>query len=370
MKSQIHYRFKLKIRFLIHSLILFSSFFSFYAQSQINEDTLGKAYTDEIIIKGTAHKEKEIVYENSKYYILDYNINDEGTFLLVNNLRKYYVYSMDSNMNVESQILLSFHPKSLFEDCLGHVHIMSEDSMYQVVKLQNDLVIYDRTSIALYYTFYRRCIAHNDIGLVFKAYSNLNQSLVYSQTNNVTHQVKTIYSVEDSTLIRSVRDTRNRIAGMAGGNVMGEVSIDQMKEIRKKEQDINFFNQIVTKPDYHPLFVLNDTTYIFDHLNEKVVLFSDTISKLASYPVSYQKSKNWKKEMYLDKESHNFYAINQVNGIYIFELLDLPSSKINKETAVSKQIFPRKVSVHNGYVYYLYKEDMEANLNKLYRYKL
>ena len=362
MKSQIN---KLSDLFKILICIILST--NVYSQ---NDSTFRKEI-DEIVISATSIQKKQIVYENSKYYILDYVLNEQGTFLLVNKLQKYYVYSLDSNMNLQSKLLLDFHPKSFFEDCFDQINILAKDSIYRLEKFENNLIIKESHSISLYYNFLKRCIDHNSNALIFKDFEENGEQLVYSQLNNITNKYSKIYTVQDSLSARYDRELKEYMAKKIGyKDDISELNTAELNKIRNDFEETNFYNQILNIPSYDPLFVLNDTIYIFDHLNDKIILYNNKFQKISNFPISYHKNKKWKKEIYLDKEKGLFYSVNIVNGINIFNLLNLKENKIESKTSITKDIYPKKLKVYNGYIYYLYKENVDANLNKLYRVKI
>ena len=120
------------------------------------DDSLRVQEIEEIAI--ITKSRKEVAYKNSRYYIMDFHIDSNGTFVLLNRFREYYVYSLDDDMKPIDKMLVPFHPKHLFSDCVGGLHILSKDSMYEL-KHQEGLQIGERHPIARYDYYFKdlRC---------------------------------------------------------------------------------------------------------------------------------------------------------------------------------------------------------------------
>ncbi|MFT5780305.1 MAG: hypothetical protein ACI837_003266, partial [Crocinitomicaceae bacterium] len=149
-----------------------------------------------------------------------------------------------------------------------------------------------------------------------------------------------------------------------------EVSVANLQKARDHFERDMFFEFVLSQPAYNPLFVRNDTTYIFDHLNGNVVEFSDAGSQLRLIPIDYHLDKDWAKVNHLDRERNEFYTVYERNGVQHFVKFEEEDFSVRKETKITKHAYPKKLVVHDGYVYYAHKPNYNANLNKLYRQRL
>ncbi|OFZ58634.1 MAG: hypothetical protein A3D92_15610 [Bacteroidetes bacterium RIFCSPHIGHO2_02_FULL_44_7] len=334
------------------------------------EDSLNVQEQEEMQVNFTM--KKEIAFQDAKYYILDFHIDERGKVLLVSNLRKYFVYLLDDQMKVNHSLRLDFHPKSLYLDCLGHLHIVSMDSLYQLEIIEKKLTIYERNSIQLYYRFFKDCVGQNGDVVYLKSLENNNQSTVFTAVNRAQNEGMVLYRVEDTTLIRSVTDTEAGIRreALSGTEQAGEINSNQLREIRDRQQRADFFEKIVRKPMYHPLFVFNDTTYIFDHLNGTVLIFDATGVELERGEINYHKAKGWNKSVHLDRAYRTFYSVESKNGAQVFCRLSQPGFETGARTKITKHAYPEKIMVYKGCAYYTYKEFVNDNLNKLFRQRL
>lgn len=141
--------------------ILLLTSISCYSQ----EDIIRSQDIESVTVEAT--RGKEIAFEDSKYYIIDFHINNQGKFLLVSNRRKYFVYLLDTRMEVKDKMKLDFHPRSIYYDCLGLLHVLAKDSMYQIEIIEDKLVIYERNSIMLLTRFFNNCVAESNETVIF-----------------------------------------------------------------------------------------------------------------------------------------------------------------------------------------------------------
>lgn len=317
-------------------------------------------------------KKKEVAFEDEKYFIIDFHIDSNATFLLVSNRRNYFIYSLNSLMQTEHKLKLKFHPKSLYLDCLGNTHIIARDSMYQLEKINNQGVITHRNSIMLYHRYFKDCVADNDSFVIFKTHQNYNQSLSYYGLAKDKHLRQEVYRIEDSLLVKSANEEARKIREERGssGSHTGEIQKEQIREMREKEQRAMFFEHIVKRKKYHPLFVHEDTTYIFDHLNNECIQLNASNEILKRIPIEHHEHRNWHKRVQFDQIRHNFYSVEIKHGAEIMVRLDKSSLKPTQKTKITKHPYPRKVLIYNGFAYYTYKPNYDANLNKLYRQRL
>lgn len=334
------------------------------------EDSIKVQEQDEMQVNFTM--KKEIAFQDPKYYILDFHIDERGKVLLVSNLRKYFVYLLNDQMEIGHSLQLDFHPKSLYFDCLGQLHVVSRDSMYQLEIQDQHLSIYERNSIMLYHQFFKYCAGKNGDVVYMKSMENNEQSTVYSALHIAGNEKKELYRIEDSALIRTEADTEALIQqeALGGTEQAGEINSDQLAEIRRRQQRAYFFELVIQKPKYHPLFVSKDTTYIFDHLNGVALVFDASGAELERKAISYHQEKNWDKKVHLDRAYRTFYSLENKNGAQVFCRLNHPGFETRTRTKITKHPYPEKIIVYKGLAYYTYKEYVNDNLNKLFRQRL
>lgn len=334
-------------------------------------DTLTKKTQtfDDITIR--SQKPKEIAFEDEKYYIIDFIVNNKGRLLLLKNLRSYFVYSLDDNFATLYKLRLNFKPTNFFEDCLGNTHVMAKDSMYQLANTHGNVFIYERNSKKIYDQFLKHCAGKTEESVLLSHLSNYNKTLSYYHVAQPSQERSLLYRIEDSVAVEDIYNERQiiRMEGYDHEHRMQEISLKQLLEMRDKQERKDYFTIILTTPEYHPLFVQSDTTYIFDHLNNQVATFSSTGDTLDTQSIDYHQQEQWEKQIHRDPSRGRFYTVASKNGIHHLQRLS-SSFKIDRESTITKHVNPKKVMIYNGFAYYTYRPNQDAHLNKLYRQKL
>ena len=357
---------------------------SFLAYSQ--KDSIKVQEIEEVTI--SAIPRKEIAFKSPRHFIMDFHIDSTGTFLLLKRFKKYYIRTLNYLLQEEFEMELVFHPKSLFMDCMGTLHVLSKNFMYELKKENDKLSLGKRYPIR-YHEYIKDCVATNDQGLIFKIDRYNNQSTEYYQVAHTDSSVFDIYTVENRELKRSMRETQKeirreeeRLRRKYDGSVnqRSQTWEEQTRtrdprngagvEIRAHLDNKRFYNTFILRPYYNPLFVRNDTTYVFDHINGKMIRISEKRNILNTCQIDYQHEKKWKGEMHLDIVRGNFYSIQEKHGAQIFGLIAMDSVNIIRRSKLTRHPYPKKVIVYNGFAYYVYKEYVNDNLNKLFRQRL
>lgn len=336
-----------------------------------------------------ASGKKEIAYKNSRYYITDFHIDNSGTYVLLKRFGEYFLYSLDYMMEPEIEMPINFHPKGLFADCMGRLHIMTKDSLLMVKKIDNELKITERESIDKYTYYYKDCKASTSEALVFQSDRNYSQVTEYYQIGKFSKMTSELYRIADSTNLKSIKDTQDEF-DQENDRLARKYGQDQFKgaryyedqerlntsnqstsqEIRSYLDRKQFFLNVAIRPKYNPVFVKNDTIFIFDHLNDERVQIDKRASILDKDTIQYHYDNKWKGELHLDEERDRFYSVREIHGAQIFCLLSDDGKKIVKESKITRHPYPEKVIVYNGYAYYVYRQHYDDNLNKLFRQKL
>lgn len=316
--------------------------------------------------------DKEIAFDSPNTFILDFHIDERGIVLLAVTSGDYMIHSFDQHMTLIQTLPLNFHPGSLFLDCFDHLHLVTKDSLYQLENVKNDRLIYARAPIVLYEQFYKNCAGSQGNLVFLESLENHNQTTVYTSIDTNNGHWNLLYRIEDSMLVRSANDTDALIwhEGYSDTERLGEIDSEILKDISRRQQRLDFFQQIVSQPAYNPLFVTKDTTYIFDHLHGKLILFDADGDHFGTKSITYHLNSTWEKKLLLDKVDHVFYALEREKGELALCRLNPVNFTLDRRINVAIGTTPKKMLVHDGYCYFLYKAGVNDVFNKLFRLRL
>jgi hypothetical protein len=356
-------------KFTIHYILFFSSFISFGQVDSSNYENRPIQDIEGVVVSSNF---TQIAFEDSKNFIVDFEVNELGYYVLLKHLRKYQLYKLNDDLDVVSKIDLDFKPTKLFSDCLGNFHVLSKDSMYQLNTYSDQLSIFERNSIDLYNDFYKSCVGQSGDYVYMEEINDFGQSKIFYAFNRKEGSKTLIYKIEDSVAVADINLEHQGIMGNSYLETqrMQEINIAQLGGSRDHMERVFFFMQVLSRPDYNPLFVKNNTMHIFDHINGYAVHLADSGSIISRKAIDYHKKNGWKEQNHLDPITKTFYSEYDVSGYQHLAALSPENYKEGTKKRVTNFAHSEKLIVYDGYVYYTNKESVDAHLNKLYRHKL
>lgn len=327
---------------------------------------LDSTYQDieEVII--SADKEKTIAFEDPKYYIVDFTVFEDQTLLLMKNFGTYYLYSLDENMDFRHKLKLKTRANYLFEDCFGNTHVVTDDSVYFVLNDPHGIFLTEtRSTRSRYYNVLTKCVGTTTDKFILEKRSKDKRDQTFYTIDLDSSYREVIYEISDSTIALSRRADRRMKREERHFADNG-----QPVELNENRYLPGFFYRDYSPPKYNPLFVVNDTIYIFNHAEGRIDELDDSGNVISSKRINYQFRKGWEAMIHSDKTSKKFYAVWMKNGVKHLTGLGLNEDEQDFSSQITEHAYPEKVIVRNGYVYYAYKPSHDANLNKFYRQKL
>lgn len=314
-----------------------------------------------------------VIYENPGIYLLDFHIDECGKYLLLKGKSNYFISKLDDNMEMKSNFLLSFKPEALYRDCMGNLQIVSKDSVYKVDEKSIEIGIFEPNSMDFFEKYYANCLGQTNEHLIYRFASNSNQVITIKAIDKKEHTQFDFYTMQDSIQVLVANDWEKQIIAdrYDFANQMGEINISQVLDNRQKFQRLMFYNWVVSKMDYNPLFNVDGEIYVFDHYKDSLLRFEATdLTKKSSTPISYHKLPSWQKELLYDEATKSFYATFLNNGnLYVSELSQTDFSII-KSVKVTKNTLCKRMMVYDGYLYYDFKDSNDDTFNKLYRQRI
>ncbi len=341
--------------------------------SQVDDSTYQKI--DEVII--SAEQNKEIIFEDSKYYIVDFVVSETNTLLLMKSFGKYFIYELDEDMQLRHKFRLKMDANFLYNDCFGNTHIVAKDSVYSIMSDSLGLFFTDVHPKREFMNSMSKCVGSTFDKIIFEKRTHYNQYHKFYTVDLDSGDRKVIYEINDSIAALSLRDAANLLAIEDLSELQNRRNFDERaysiashREMNAREDRKNFFKSHITRPKYNPLFVVSDTLYFFNHSEGRLDQMDDSGNLISSIEINYHKKEGWSSQVYSDVSQKKFYAVWIENGVQHLIGLALTENEHEFGSTITNHAYPEKVMVRNGYVYYTYKPNFDANLNKLYRQKI
>lgn len=133
---------------------------------------------------------------------------------------------------------------------------------------------------------------------------------------------------------------------------------------------LRFEEEIMFRAAFCTLEKIGDSIYYFDHSKGKIDLYTTKLKHHHSIDIEYHNYKKWKPEIYIDEIKEKSYTILEIGSKKEIYEINLLNGTI-KYVFTIPIIFPRKIMIHNGYVYALHKNfAKQFDWKGIYFYKL
>ncbi|MDX2362712.1 MAG: hypothetical protein QNK23_18020 [Crocinitomicaceae bacterium] len=318
--------------------------------------------------------------------IIDYLPFDSQILTLKKDKRTYYI-GVDSIGYVGPRYAFrEERPKSLFLDCMGNVHIVCNENVYQFVVLPDSLVIVDVVPKSVFDRFLEPCVAQFEGGIVMKQLSIHNQSYdlkLFNKDKSIRHfyhqvdEVSARIASEDAlmaglmrneeilgdSLHENVLTTRRTLRKIHNG-ANPDIGMDFMKRNNqgaRHAERIGLY-RLRSYPINVRSFQLNDYVCVVDFEIDSVSLYNhdgDFVQQ-RSFGVIGDIKEVWK-----DHYTNSIYLYARNDGNHIVYFLDVLSGHTIFLQSMREFRFIESEKIHNGWLYYREIENGFFNINRV-----
>jgi len=333
----------------------------------INLKTQSKDLSEVVV---SANKPTTRLVDNT-FYVSDYQFTPHGIILLgdINEVQYLRLISREEGKVLNSCKLTRHEYRSIFKDCLGNIHAISDFSSTQIYIDNAKIGLLDDIRLSLFDSLLRPCILDKENNFYFENCYNEGQTKKVFAINKTTKQQYDFGTYSNDAMIVMIADER-RQSGGSGKNEMEDLTADELRDMRRKEDRRNFFNTIIATKAYIPVFACSDTMYIFNHPNNLIHGYSlKSNDALQIKTMEYNHFKHWKPMVIFDEAANKFYTTYLNDGIITIGEINMATGKINKRFTI-KHTFPKNIKIDNGIVYYLYRLKFTDDKMALYAHQL
>lgn len=299
-----------------------------------------------------------IAYRNKVNSVIDYEINDMGFYMIA--------YRHDDNcsllhlsMNFDTLSVLPIRRKfqRLYKDVYNQIHLMSNDSTYQIGHRQYrgqymNMELFYGMRIDEFYAVMGNNVLANDKVFIVAEYGERGQEIYYNYYEIGNPQGYFLEYVCDKGGLDLVENYHKFGGGRAAG---------------------------LLKAIYDPVFETNDTIFLFDFEDDKIIYYNHKAQRIGSgwitfhrertWDYKWQMRKEWKKLVLLDGIQSKFYAVFEEDGVMVLKKINLKTGKADEVAKLSRFPFVINPQVRDGVLYFLYsKEDNHSK--QLYRMRI
>ena len=247
-------------------------------------------------------------YNKPNFVMFDFEILDDKFFILQKKMglkKDFRILVTDLDYEPIDTIFLPKHiePEHIILDCMNNCQIVGQDSVYQIVRADNDYII----AFSCERNYYRTLM--DNILFVSDKYLYINDLRLdgyiskFYRINLKTKEKEDLFLSDDSKSYREVQREvewhKNHM--LVVNNISHSPSVEDW-EIFIKNAWYHTMDSYLAK--------VADTLYFFDHLNSKIEAYDEEMNLLHSCNITYPEKRNhWRHTIYQDRVWGTFYTI-------------------------------------------------------------
>lgn len=309
--------------------------------------------------------QNEPFYRDDHYAVRDYEIDSGLVYLLVFRTRLLNAELICKNTKgdtVARSEVLRFMPNHLFRDCMGYMHVLSNDSGFQIFRDGERLELIHPVSLKKFDDVLKNCVASTPETFYFQKVVDHGLGVEYFGINRKTLARNTISNVVDEKRMKMLR----RNEGDAG-----LLWTTRQPDSHEDFVNWNYIHKILYRPIKTALYQIGSYICIFN-TPERQMEFYDMEGNY-SYKLALQtglvEDGRWTAEILVDKYTGKVYTLFLRNGVCSLYRIDLNTGLLNKMLSMIYP-FPSKVRVYKGFAYYLYDVPGSPDNKMLFRQRL
>lgn len=284
-------------------------------------------------------------------------------------------------------------PKRLFIDCLGNMHIVCAEVVYQIAISKSELIIIDKISKNQFNLLLEPCVAKLEDKYVMKSLSSNNQAyslaiydkhtdprLFYYHIDVVSAQVaaeealKLEFSVRGDVLEDSMEmhilDLRRYVREVYAGenpdvnmDFIQKSMLDGSGNATRWTERFGLFS-ILTYPINIRSFQIGNQVAVVNFEIDSLSLFDKNGTQLSQVPFSVPSDI---KEVWQDLSNDNLYLYTRKNGNHLVYHLDDVTGKTTFLKSMREIGGSKNHRIYDGYLYYL---EIDNNFYRIQRVRL
>jgi hypothetical protein len=317
--------------------------------------------------------QSDTVFASKSFSVADFELGENGELFLL---------TYEKNLLKDAQLQCVWNNATLFlhniperavglkRDFRGNIHVETQSNMFGLQKKDTLLQL---GSIPKDY-FYKYIAPIVDTSLTrqfYSSYIDIYPAFEYGALDQLDSTYKAILHIQDDLMMELYRseykwvDVRTKLWAK---NLENQTGIDAEIYVGANV----FTKSLYYQPVYAPLFVANDTLYIFDYPKDMLRVHTIQGQLLKSIPIFHHyhaKQSGFQKNLQQDRKTGKIYATYEQDGNCYIGLIDLTTGAVVQKVQLSFR-YVDKVRIHNNHVYFIYRPFESTQKKFLYKQKI
>lgn len=335
----------------------------------------------EVILEGKETELEEVTvnssriiwaYDKKNTHIIDFALYEKEILLVCKENHRYFLRRLDSIGKKIVDLQIKMNPVGLFTDCTGGTHLVYTDSIFEIKFIRNSIGMLSGNSYTETMRILGPCVISNADNIILKRLGPHNKLIEYLKVDWNTKRPDLLYSTVDQGAMRGLDEyaMANDIAvPLSNPNYKLPPQMTGTSD-RAKWDNQQFYNQVLKKPLYVPIFEINDSLIVFDHLTDRALVYTTSGQYVRSYQINYHYFENWKSELFLNEEKTKLYARYENEGLVTLRQINPSTGKVVNLDILEKHIYPMNIQIRGNYAYYMYKHYLDNSIHYLYKQPL
>jgi len=316
-------------------------------------------------------KKPDTLFGTQAYSIADYEITPSGGLLLLTYSKSQKKSSklrlLNKDLEEVTSYLLLEQTIELKTDFRNNIHLITRDKIY-LIAIDNDRIRVHPEDKDYFYKYVAPIVDTLQDRLYYSNFSELYPAFDYMEFNKTDSVYKKMLEVKDEPLMEQYRseykfsDVRTKLWAH---NKQIETGIDKEVWVGAAV----FTQSVYYTPLYAPLFVADDTVFIFDHYDNELIKYTPKDEVVSTTSIEYHfnsKKSGWEQPLIQDKKGGKIYAIFSRNGYTFLSYIDTNSGKTIKTIKLYYK-YIEQIKIIDNKVYYIYRP--YESIQKKYIYK-
>lgn len=322
----------------------------------------------ELDIAEIANDNVRIAHENPKQWILDYELIGENEILLLlieKNRRFVQLIAPDGDV---AKSPVEYKHNKLYKGCFGNIHLLSNHAASQLFLMDDEFILAYEKSIEDFVDVVERIVLATPYHIYQKEVFLRDQKVVYHQIDT-TNQSKTVfYDITDrigKELQREQMNLMKDLIALGEGTDMSmnnsassksPIAKSDNREAQVVRMSYAMHEYTLSQEPYAPLIRLGDNLYLFNHIQDKIVIFDLLGNQISETVISYHKENQWDGKIIVNEERDRCFALFSNNGRTTLKELNPDNGKFINEYTLQRHSYPKKISVRGGQIFYLARD--------------